>query len=187
MVISTDDLPTELIAQVFVEALGSPGHHVNPILRRLLLVCRRWRDIAYGTPALWQYIYFRLDLVRDQASEARAHITPIWVPVTTVYNSSLSTSRTAGISFALPLLRDCRTAFLTRRRSRLLAPTCLYRWKTVALGLWILESFHNLEELLEVMSQPLPDTRGWICPRLPAHHRSKARTRQFSVAGDVGF
>ncbi|KZV87535.1 hypothetical protein EXIGLDRAFT_839885 [Exidia glandulosa HHB12029] len=55
MVISTDDLPTELIAQIFVEALGSPGHHVNPILRRLLL----------------QHIYLRLDLVRDQASEAR--------------------------------------------------------------------------------------------------------------------
>ncbi|KZV87547.1 hypothetical protein EXIGLDRAFT_773540 [Exidia glandulosa HHB12029] len=74
MVASIDDLPTELIAQIFVDALQPEQWHGTYLvytLPPLLVVCRRWRDVAHDTPTLWRYIHLDLDLIADTASEAR--------------------------------------------------------------------------------------------------------------------
>ncbi|KZV83195.1 hypothetical protein EXIGLDRAFT_843154 [Exidia glandulosa HHB12029] len=79
MVVGIDDLATELISDIFVDAVKPeqwPGAFTKRTLWALPFVCHRWRDIAYDTPKLWRCIHVNLDLVTDAASEERciAHI-----------------------------------------------------------------------------------------------------------------
>ncbi|KZV83992.1 hypothetical protein EXIGLDRAFT_777034 [Exidia glandulosa HHB12029] len=69
---SVADLPTELIARIFVDAVQPTDHHSvdNGTLQTLPLVCWRWHDIAYDTPELWRIISVHLDQVVDAVSEA---------------------------------------------------------------------------------------------------------------------
>ncbi|KZV87541.1 hypothetical protein EXIGLDRAFT_773534 [Exidia glandulosa HHB12029] len=74
MALSSDDLPTELIAQIFVEAVVltlADRHSVDSgTLQALLLVCWRWNHIVCDTPELWRSITVHFDRVIDATSEA---------------------------------------------------------------------------------------------------------------------
>ncbi|KAJ7642381.1 hypothetical protein DFH06DRAFT_608242 [Mycena polygramma] len=52
-------LPNELLAQIF-GVIADPGPHITisvlPALRKLMLVCKWWRDVALSTHSLWSKI-----------------------------------------------------------------------------------------------------------------------------------
>ncbi|KAJ6464780.1 hypothetical protein C8R47DRAFT_68080 [Mycena vitilis] len=52
-------LPNELLAQIF-GVIADPGPHITisvlPALRKLMLVCKWWRDVALSTHGLWSKI-----------------------------------------------------------------------------------------------------------------------------------
>lgn len=52
------ELPSELLSQVFIHCLPSETDPISPKVGPLLFlqVCRRWREIAYLTPSLWQLV-----------------------------------------------------------------------------------------------------------------------------------
>ncbi|KAJ7646493.1 hypothetical protein FB45DRAFT_732704 [Roridomyces roridus] len=66
-------LPTELLAEIFkvaareASAWGCLPGRLPP--RTLIRVCRRWADVALGTPSLWSRAYLNLDDmgVREEA------------------------------------------------------------------------------------------------------------------------
>ncbi|KAJ7161827.1 hypothetical protein C8R43DRAFT_991536 [Mycena crocata] len=63
-------LPNEIISEIFLHFL--PIYPQAPPLRGLLSptllthICRRWRDIAHATPALWRAISLRLNALHDE-------------------------------------------------------------------------------------------------------------------------
>ncbi|KAG2057470.1 hypothetical protein BDR06DRAFT_1005105 [Suillus hirtellus] len=62
-------LPTEVLSQVFVHCLPedkylSPVSKLAPVL--LTRICRRWREVAVGTPSLWDRLDVPYDLTRKR-------------------------------------------------------------------------------------------------------------------------
>lgn len=47
-------LPSEILGMIFFEYAADPDNFFPHILA---LVCRRWRDVTYGTPAVWSFLY----------------------------------------------------------------------------------------------------------------------------------
>ncbi|KAG1786554.1 uncharacterized protein HD556DRAFT_1414788 [Suillus plorans] len=62
-------LPTEVLSHIFVHCLPedkylSPASKLAPVL--LTRICRRWREIAVGTPSLWDRLGVPYDLRRKR-------------------------------------------------------------------------------------------------------------------------
>ncbi|KAJ7931906.1 hypothetical protein B0H13DRAFT_1593795, partial [Mycena leptocephala] len=74
-------LPNEIVAEIFIHFL--PVYPLCPpssgILSPTVLthICRKWREIALGIPALWQAL--RFDWLDDSASEAQVHALGSWI------------------------------------------------------------------------------------------------------------
>ncbi|KAG8950000.1 hypothetical protein FRC04_008079 [Tulasnella sp. 424] len=48
------NLPSEILGMIFFEYAADSDNFFPHILA---LVCRRWRDVTYGTPAVWSFLY----------------------------------------------------------------------------------------------------------------------------------
>ncbi|KAJ7866321.1 hypothetical protein B0H13DRAFT_2281454 [Mycena leptocephala] len=75
-------LPNEIVSDIFMHFLPTwPYSHFPPLTglfspTLLTHICRRWREIALGTPALWTAIGSSRDGV---PSEIKAHIFDLWL------------------------------------------------------------------------------------------------------------
>ncbi|KAJ7871596.1 hypothetical protein B0H13DRAFT_1634204 [Mycena leptocephala] len=74
-------LPNEIVSEIFIHFL--PTYPLFPPLTGLLSptlltrICRRWREIALGTPALWSAI--RASYYDGIPLKQKAHIFDIWL------------------------------------------------------------------------------------------------------------
>jgi len=75
-------LPNEIVSEIFIHFL--PDYPLCPPLSGILSptvlthICRKWREIALATPALWRAI--PLDwILHDSASEAQLHVVEDWL------------------------------------------------------------------------------------------------------------
>lgn len=64
---STPELPTELLATIFVEGLpeGRNSSQRDTYIRALLHTCSYWRDVAFDTRKLWTQLAIDLDRCSD--------------------------------------------------------------------------------------------------------------------------
>ncbi|KAJ7866327.1 hypothetical protein B0H13DRAFT_2670755 [Mycena leptocephala] len=73
-------LPNEIVSNIFVHFLPAYPHYppLTGLLSPTLLtqICRRWREIALGTPALWSAISSH---IRRIPLEQKAHIFDLWL------------------------------------------------------------------------------------------------------------
>lgn len=77
-------LPSEIISEIFIHCLPIPSiqfHAVGiQVPLRLGQLCRRWRDIALSTPALWTFIPLTLEGSTGNASqEFKLQIVKTWL------------------------------------------------------------------------------------------------------------
>ncbi|CCM04942.1 uncharacterized protein FIBRA_07139 [Fibroporia radiculosa] len=66
-----DRLPTELLIQIFVASVDTPGDDLLAL--KFGRVCRYWRDVANASPHVWQYLHLS-DRRRTQASHTQAQL-----------------------------------------------------------------------------------------------------------------
>ncbi|TCD66032.1 hypothetical protein EIP91_001885 [Steccherinum ochraceum] len=52
-----DDLPAELLAQIFRHFIRAVSTQTNFPQRLLACVCRKWNEVVHGTPGLWTQVY----------------------------------------------------------------------------------------------------------------------------------
>jgi hypothetical protein len=73
-------LPNEIVSNIFVHFLPAYPHYppLTGLLSPTLLthICRRWREMALGTPALWSAISLH---IRCIPLEQKAHIFDLWL------------------------------------------------------------------------------------------------------------
>lgn len=67
-----DCLPNELLAEIFIACTPPNAYPLD-----LLGVCRHWREVAYGTPSLWNTIAIRVGS-RKQGTVPMADL-PLWI------------------------------------------------------------------------------------------------------------
>ncbi|KAJ7228040.1 hypothetical protein C8J57DRAFT_1583541, partial [Mycena rebaudengoi] len=93
-------LPAEITSDIFIHFL--PNYPLHPPLAGLLSpatlgqVCRRWREIALGTPRLWRAIDIELPLDFERLFTAGLNILEAWLTRSKNCPLSLSVDTESG-------------------------------------------------------------------------------------------
>ncbi|KAJ7257092.1 hypothetical protein C8J57DRAFT_1013256, partial [Mycena rebaudengoi] len=115
-------LPAEITAEIFIHFL--PIYPLHPPLTGLLSpvllgqVCRKWRDVALGTPRLWSAIKIKVNL--DMRFSAQVNLLQTWLARSKSCTLSLSVQRAKGkelkVAYNLPTCQKAPPFPVTRRR-----------------------------------------------------------------------
>ncbi|KAJ7306976.1 hypothetical protein DFH08DRAFT_513468 [Mycena albidolilacea] len=170
-------LPSEMVSEIFIHCLPIYPHPPpligvdSPTL--LAQICRKWRDIALSTPALWRAIQLTSDSTTFLGMCKQGRISEVWMrrsascPLSINIDShrSLSWSElSAAVIAHRPRWEHLELTVPTSALLTIVGPMP-FLWR-LDLGLVPMETIHTIPPIQEVPHLRTVSLRGWIASRV---------------------